>query len=249
MAAPGETTDVERRPDGSPEPSYIGKTKVLVVSPSTFTYVGAEVLAATLRGSGSRDLSLALSGGSTPGPIYEALADLPGIPWERIRIYFADERAVPPDDKASNYRLVRRALIDRAPIPARSVHRMEAERPDLDAAGESYERRLPPRLDVLVLGIGEDGHTASLFPGSPILEERVRRVAPARSPSPPTERLTITPPVIGSAGRIFLFARGRAKAGAVREALLGAADVSLCPARLARHGTWVLDTEAADRLS
>jgi 6-phosphogluconolactonase len=248
MAGPGETADVRRRTDGSLEPRWIGKTKILVASPSTFTSVGAEVLAATLRGSGSRDLSLALSGGSTPGPIYEELADLPGLPWKRTRIYFADERAVPPEDAASNYRLVRRVLIDRAPIPARSVHRMEAERPDLNEAAERYERQLPTRLDVLVLGIGEDGHTASLFPGSPNLTETVRRVAPARSPSPPTERLTITPLVIRSADSIFLFARGRTKASAVREALFGEDEVSRYPAQLARRGTWVLDTEAADQL-
>jgi 6-phosphogluconolactonase len=239
---------VKGQPDAAPEPRRVGRTDIHLVPSATFADAGAGVLAAALRGFGKRDLSLALSGGSTPGPIYEVLAACPDIPWERVRVFFADERAVPPNDPASNYRLVRRALIERVPIPARSVHRMEAERPDLDETAESYERRLPSRLDVLVLGIGEDGHTASLFPGSPNLRETARRVAPARSPSPPTERLTITPPVIHSAGRIFLFARGRAKADAVREALLGKADVSRCPARLARGGTWVVDTEAAAQL-
>ena len=239
---------MNQRPDAAPEPRRVGKTELHLVSPASFAEAGADVLAAALRGFRKRHLSVALSGGSTPGPIYEALAGLSGIPWERIGIYFADERAVPPDDPASNYRLVRGALIERVPIPARSVHRMEAERPDLDGAAESYERQLPSHLDVLVLGIGEDGHTASLFPGSPNLRETARRVAPARSPSLPTERLTITPPVVRSAGQIFLFARGRAKAGAVREALLGEADVSRCPARMARGGTWVVDTDAAAQL-
>jgi 6-phosphogluconolactonase len=239
---------VKGQPDAAPEPGRVGGTEIHLVPSATFADAGAGVLAAALRGFGKRDLSLALSGGSTPGPIYEALAACPDIPWERVRVFFADERAVLPDDPASNYRLVRDALLDRTPIPAGSVHRMEAERPDLDEAAGSYERQLPSRLDVLVLGIGEDGHTASLFPGSPNLGETVRRVAPARSPSPPTERLTITPPVVRSAGRIFLFARGRAKADAVREALQGEADVSRCPARLARGGTWVVDTEAAAQL-
>lgn len=219
-----------------------------MVPPPAFADAGAEVLAAALRGFGPHALSLALSGGSTPGPIYEALAELPGLPWERTGIYFADERAVPPDDPASNYHRVRGALIERAPVPAEAVHRMEAERPDLDEAAESYDRLLPARLDVLVLGIGADGHTASLFPGSPNLAETGRRVVPARSPIPPTERLTITPPVIRAAGRVVLFARGEAKADAVREALCGEDDASRCPARLARGGTWVVDTEAAARL-
>lgn len=239
---------MKQRPDAVPEARRVGRTKLHLVPTATFACTGADVLAAALRGFGKRDLSLALSGGSTPGPIYEALAAAPDIPWERIRVFFADERAVPPDDPASNYRLVRNALLDRTPIPAASVHRMEAERPDLNEAAESYERQLPWRVDVLVLGIGEDGHTASLFPGSPNLRETARRVAPARSPSPPTERLTITPAVVRSAGRLFLFARGRAKADSVREALLGKGDVSRCPARLARGGTWVVDTEAAAQL-
>jgi 6-phosphogluconolactonase len=239
---------VKRRPEAAPEQHRVGRTDLHLVPRANFADAGADVLATALRDFGKPDLSLALSGGSTPGPIYEALAGFPGIPWARIRIYFADERAVPPGDPASNYRLVRGALIDRVPIPAESVHRMEAERPDMDEAAASYERQLPSHLDILVLGIGEDGHTASLFPGSPNLAETARRVAPARSPSPPTERLTITPPVVRSASRIFLFARGRAKADAVREALLGETDASRCPARLARGGTWVVDTEAAAQL-
>jgi 6-phosphogluconolactonase len=239
---------VKQEPDAAPEPRRVGKTEIHLVPAATFVDRGVDVLAAALRGFGNRELSLALSGGSTPGPIYEALAACPDIAWERVRVFFADERAVPPDDPASNYRLVREALLDRLPIPAASVHRMEADRSDLKEAAEDYERQLPPRVDLLVLGIGEDGHTASLFPGSPNLRETVRRVAPARSPSPPTERLTITPPVVRSAGRIFLFARGRAKADSVRDALLGEVAVSRCPARLARGGTWVVDAEAAAQL-
>lgn len=219
-----------------------------MVPAARFADSGADVLAAALRRSGRTGLCLALSGGSTPAPIYEALAGIAGIPWGTVRFYFADERAVPPDDPASNYDLARRSLFDRVPIPPTSVHRMEAERPDLDEAAERYERLLPSRLDVLVLGIGEDGHTASLFPGSSGLEETARRVMPAESPLPPTGRLTITPVVIRSAATTILFARGGAKADAVRDALLGPADVTDCPARLARGGIWVLDAEAAARL-
>lgn len=221
---------------------------MIVVPPVAFADAGARVLAESLLAAGGAHPSVALSGGSTPGPVYEALAGLPGLPWEATRIYFADERAVAPDDPSSNYRLARRSLLDRVPIPAESVHRMEAERADLADAAERYERLLPPRLDVLVLGIGTDGHTASLFPRSSNLRESARRVAPAHSPSPPTRRLTITPPVVRSAARIILLARGRSKAHPVHEALLGRADIDDCPARLARGGTWVLDEEAAARL-
>lgn len=223
----------------------MGNATVLVLPSATFVEDAAHLLARALRDLGKGDLSLALSGGTTPGPIYAALAGCPGVPWERIRIFFADERAVPADDPASNYRLVRETLLERLPVPAAAVFRMEADRADLEEAAISYERLLPARLDVLVLGIGEDGHTASLFPGSPNLAEGSRRVTTARSPSPPTARLTITPPVLRSAGRILLIARSTAKAGAVQEALIGEAEPSSCPARLARGGTWVIDAEAA----
>lgn len=206
---------------------------------------GVEAIGAVLRGREGSELSLALSGGSTPGPIYRELGRVAEIPWHLIRIYFADERAVPPDDPASNYLLVRQSLLDGLRAPAAAVHRMEAERADLDAAAAAYERLLPKRLDLLVLGVGEDGHTASLFPGSPILSEEVGRVAPAESPAPPRRRLTITPAVVRAARTILVLARGRAKAGAVSRALRGSPDVSSCPARLARGGTWVVDREAA----
>ncbi len=150
-----------------------------------------------------------------------------------------------PDDPASNYGLIRRTLIDLLPEEARGVHRMEAERLDLDEAAARYDRSLPDTLDHLVLGIGDDGHTASLFPDSSILEEEVRRVAVAQSPVPPTARLTITPVVIRAARRVYVLARGREKAGPVARALLGEPDVSACPAQLARGGRWILDEEAA----
>lgn len=245
MAAPGATADVNRRPNAGPEPLRVGNTTVFVLPLATFVEDAAHLLAVALRDLEDGDRSLALSGGTTPGPIYAALARSAGVPWERIRIFFADERAVPAEDRASNYRLVRETLLERLPVPAAAVLRMEAERADLEEAAARYERLLPRRLDVLVLGIGEDGHTASLFPGSPALAEGTRRVTTARSPSPPTARLTVTPFVLRSARRIFLFARGPAKAAAVREALLGEVDVSSCPARLAGGGTWVIDAEAA----
>jgi len=204
-------------------------------------------LSATLR----ETCALCLAGGSTPRPAYEALAQPPlkaAIPWDRVRIFFGDERAVPPDHPDSNFRMVSKALLSRLGIPANNVHRMEADTDDLERAADRYAAGLPEALDVLVLGVGPDGHTASLFPGSPALGERTRRVVPARSPKPPERRLTITPPVIAAARRIVVLAAGQDKAGAVARALRGVGTPDEVPARLARDGVWFLDRAAASGL-
>jgi len=204
-------------------------------------------LAATLRGT----CALALAGGSTPRPVYETLAEpslARTIPWDRVRVYFGDERAVPPDHPDSNFRMAREALLARVPLDAGHVHRMEADAVDLESAASRYAARLPQALDVLVLGVGADGHTASLFPGSSALGERARRVVAATSPRPPARRLTVTPPVIASARRLVVLAAGADKAEAVARALTGSARPIDVPARLARDGVWFLDAAAAARL-
>jgi 6-phosphogluconolactonase len=196
--------------------------------------------------------ALALSGGTTPRPVYELLARPPvaaRIAWPSVEIFFGDERAVPPSDPASNYGMVAAALLGRVPVPATQVHRMEAERTDRDAAARDYERLLPERLDLLLLGMGADGHTASLFPGSPALEERRRRVLPATGPTPPRERLTITPPVIARARRVAVLVAGADKAAAVARALQGPARPGELPVQLAVHGVWFVEKEAAARLA
>jgi 6-phosphogluconolactonase len=196
---------------------------------------------------------LALSGGSTPRPVYALLAtaefrDL--IDWSRMHVYFSDERAVPPADPSSNYGMARATLLDYVPIPPEQVHPMEAARADLDAAAAEYDRHLPPALDVLLLGLGTDGHTASLFPASPALAERRRRVVVVNdSPKPPPVRITITPPVIESARSIVVVAAGAEKAEAVVRALARHADPLGVPAALAQRGLWFLDRAAAARLS
>jgi len=205
-------------------------------------------LGATLRGT----CALGLAGGSTPRPAYEALAQPPleaAIPWDRVQVFFGDERAVPPDHPDSNFRMVSETLLARVGIPAGSVHRMEADADDLERAADRYAALLPRALDVLVLGIGPDGHTASLFPGSPALRERTRRVVPARAPKPPERRLTITPPVIGAARRVLVLAAGEDKAQAVARALKAAARADDVPASLARDGVWFLDRAAARLLA
>ncbi|MFL5402074.1 MAG: 6-phosphogluconolactonase [Gemmatimonadales bacterium] len=165
--------------------------------------------------------ALALAGGRTPEPIYRELALGSNIDWQQVNVFFGDERAVPPDHPDSNYRMVHLALLSRVPIPSGQVHRMEAERPDREAAAQEYERALPPRLDILLLGMGPDGHTASLFPGSAALDERHRLVVPVVGPKPPAERLTITPPVIAAARKVAVIATGEDKAGMVARAIEG----------------------------
>src|SRR5207245_2651117 len=196
-----------------------------------------------------RGCALALSGGSTPRPAYERLAVEPAVPWPAVEIYFGDERAVPPTDPASNYRMAREALLDRVGLPSERVHRMEADDPDLEAAAARYAAMLSDRLDVLVLGMGPDGHTASLFPRSPALRETEKRVVPAISPVPPIHRLTITPPVIAAARRVAVITAGASKAPVVAEVLRGPWRPDELPAQLAREGTWLIDRAAAAALA
>jgi 6-phosphogluconolactonase len=192
--------------------------------------------------------SLALAGGTTPKATYEALAGLP-LDWSKIDVFFGDERCVPADHSDSNYKMAKSALFDRIEIPSQRIHRMQGELGDRDAAALAYEAALPERIDVIVLGIGEDAHTASLFPGSPALREETRRVLPVTGPKPPPERLSLTPPVLRAARMCLVLASGAGKAEPVRRALQGPIDVVQTPIQLARDGVWFLDPGAAASLS
>jgi 6-phosphogluconolactonase len=191
--------------------------------------------------------SLALAGGTTPKATYESLAGLP-LEWSLIDIFFGDERCVPADHADSNYRMAKAALFDRITIPTDCVHRMQGEHPDQEAAARAYEAELPPRLDVVVLGIGEDAHTASLFPGSPALLEQHRLVLPVIGPKPPPERLSLTPPALRAARLCLVLGAGAGKAEPVRRALKDPIDISSTPIQLAREGVWFLDQAAASAL-
>jgi 6-phosphogluconolactonase len=161
---------------------------------------------------------LALAGGETPRGCYERLARPPyvdGLPWPSVFIYWSDERQVPLDDPASNYAMAKAALLDHVPIPPQQVFPLVGDptpalrRVPPDAAGR-------PRFDVIHLGLGEDGHTASLFPGSPALQEAQALVAVVHdAPKPPPERLTLTLPVINAARAVLVMVQGAPK----REAL------------------------------
>ena len=190
--------------------------------------------------------SLALAGGTTPKATYESLAGLQ-LDWSLIDVFFGDERCVPADHAESNYRLAKAALFDRIAIPSERIHRMLGELADRDAAARAYEAELPGRLDVVVLGIGEDGHTASLFPGSPALHEQLRRVVPVIGPKPPPERLTLTPPVLTAARVCIVLASGAGKAEATRRAFSERIDLATTPIQLARDGVWFLDAAAASQ--
>ena len=193
-------------------------------------------------------VSLALAGGTTPRAVYEALAKISGIDWAKVIVFFGDERAVPPTHPDSNFSMAQSALFSRVALPAANIHRIPAEEPDLDAVARAYEAILPERISLMVLGIGEDGHTASLFPGSPALKERTRRVLPVIGPKPPPRRFSVTPPVIESAGTCIMLATGSGKAEPVRRALLDPVDIETTPSSLARGGLWILDHAAASLL-
>ncbi len=195
--------------------------------------------------------AVALAGGDTPRLVYERLAGDPyavRLSWRDVEIFFGDERAVPPGDRASNYLMAATSLLRRVPIPAVQVHRLEAERADRDAAARDYERILPERLDLLLLGMGVDGHTASLFPDSPALDERTRHVVPVTGPKPPAKRLTITPPVIAAARRVAVLVAGADKAATVARALQGPVRPRDLPVQLALGAVWFLDRDAGARL-
>lgn len=191
--------------------------------------------------------SLALAGGTTPKATYEALATLP-LDWSKIDVFFGDERCVPAEHADSNYRMAKAALFDRISIPSARIHRMRGELLDRDAAAREYENELPRQLDVVVLGVGEDAHTASLFPGASALSEATRRVLPVVGPKPPPERLSLTPPVLRDARLCVVLASGAGKAEPVRRAFNDPLDIVRTPIQLARDGLWFLDRDAASGL-
>jgi 6-phosphogluconolactonase len=177
--------------------------------------------------------TVALAGGSTPRRLYELLALEPWlgrVPWEKVHVFFGDERCVPPEHPDSNYRMTREALLDRVPLPPENVRRMEGERPAEEAA-RRYEAGLReffglatdelPRLDLVLLGLGPDGHTASLFPGTAALGERRRIVVANRVDKLGSDRLTLTVPALNASRRVVFLVSGAEKASVLHEVLDG----------------------------
>jgi 6-phosphogluconolactonase len=215
--------------------------------------------------------SVALSGGGTPQRLYELLAAPPFrecVPWERVHIFWGDERAVPPDHPGSNYHQAREALLEHVPLPPGNVHRVRGELGP-DAAARAYADELRaffgarwPAFDLLLLGLGDDGHTASLFPGSTLLttngsaalretEQPVLGLT-AQYQDRPARRVTLTPPAINAARNVFFLVSGATKAQTLWAVLYGPHQPDLFPAQVVRpadgHVLWLVDEEAASGL-
>ena len=192
---------------------------------------------------------LALSGGNTPRAVHAQLAVLGAdLAWNRVQITFGDERCVPPEHADSNFRMARETLLDVVPIPAGNVFRIRGEI-DPAIAAQEYEDKLAavaarfgePRYvhDLVLLGLGEDGHTASLFPGSPALDETARNVIPATGPKPPPQRITMTFPLLNAARHVAFLVTGEGKHALVEEIGGGNSDYPAARIR-ATPVTWIV---------
>ena len=203
-------------------------------------------------------VSICLSGGSTPQRLYQTLARAPyrdRMPWQRIHWFWGDERFVPSNDARSNYRMVREALLDRIAAPVGSVHTIPTDGATLDAAVVAYERELKqfyaaeelspgrPLFDVTLLGLGEDGHTASLIPGTPVLEERSRWVAAVAGVAPEA-RITLTYPALESSREVAFLVSGAAKREILARIREGSADVPAARIRPVGRLHWFVDRAA-----
>jgi 6-phosphogluconolactonase len=223
-------------------------------------FIGIAREATTSRGA----FRLALSGGSTPQALYNLLAQkdkAARVAWEQAHVYWSDERCVPPDDSQSNYRLAQDALLRHVPVPPEQVHRMrgedEPESAALDYAAELEQEfgESTPRFSLILLGMGEDGHTASLFPHSPVLQDTERTVAASYVEQLAAHRLTLTLRTLNAAEMIIFLVAGEAKAATLLKALdeSKAVEDGSLPARLVRPAEgellWLVDEAAASLIT
>jgi 6-phosphogluconolactonase len=208
--------------------------------------------------------SVALSGGSTPRAMYRLLAQAPlkeQVDWQNVHLFLGDERFVPPDDPASSLRMARETLLDHVPVPAENIYAVPTEGLTPEAAAQRYARTLlgffaphSPRFDLILLGMGPDGHTASLFPGQPAVTSPGDRLVLAvhGAPKPPPMRITMTYELINQAMNVVFLVTGSDKARAVASVLAGEADPVRYPAAGVRPANgrvqWLLDHAAAENL-
>jgi 6-phosphogluconolactonase len=209
--------------------------------------------------------AIALSGGSTPRRLYAVLATMPyrvKVPWDRVHFFWGDERHVPPDHPESNYRMAYEAMLSKAPVPPENIHRIRAEYPDAEKAAEDYEQELIrafgleqgelPEFDCVLLGMGQDGHTASLFPATEALEEQGRLVVANWVEEFSSHRITLPAPVLNNADLVLFLVKGEEKADTLKAVLEGEERPKKLPSQLIKpaHGRliWLVDEAAASRL-
>jgi 6-phosphogluconolactonase len=210
--------------------------------------------------------TLALSGGSTPKDVYALLADdaklRADFPWRDTYFFWGDERHVPPDHEESNYRMTNEAMLSKVPVPPANVFRIKAENPDAGAAARDYERelrkcfRLPapglPRLDIALMGMGSEGHTASLFPGTRALHEKKKLIVSNWVGKLYTDRITMTASLLNRARNVVFLVAGDDKAIALKAILEGKHEPDQLPAQLIHPAKgkliWLLDSSAAKYL-
>lgn len=235
---------------------------VVLPTPEAVAEAAADRIVAAARNAIRRRgrFRIALSGGSTPRPVYALLVAAPrvgAVDWSRVEWFWGDERCVPPDHPESNYGVARELLLDRLPgVAGRAIHRMPADAPDREREARGYQAEVarafgigpdaarPPAFDLVWLGMGRDGHTASLFPGSTALAERHRWVVATWAPAPAAWRMTVTLPIINAARTALFVVTGADKAGPLGAIRSGADDLPAARVR-ARSTLWLVDARAA----
>jgi 6-phosphogluconolactonase len=223
--------------------------RVLPNAGALFRAAAEELVRVAAEAAGARGtFSVALSGGSTSKGLYALLASDPAlsaaVPWDRTHVFWGDERHVPPDHPDSNYRMVNEALLSKVPIPRANVHRIAGEDPDSGRAAAAYEEELRrhfrlapgqlPRFDLVLLGLGPEAHTASLFPGTAALDEAARLAVPTWIGRLFTDRITLTAPVFNAAANVAFLVAGEDKALALKAVLDGPYEPRQLPAQLIR---------------
>jgi 6-phosphogluconolactonase len=237
---------------------------ILKTAAELFEVAAAEFAAQANQGVRDKGrFAVALSGGSTPRALYSLLATKSNIPWDKICFFWGDERHVPPDNPESNYRMANESLLSKVPVPPANVFRVLAENPDAGAAASAYEQTIQsffhldaanpfPNFDLILLGIGPDGHTASLFPGTKALLEQSRLVVANLVDKLNTDRITLTYPVLNAAHCVLFLVSGLDKAPALQEVLEGTGAVETYPAKGVRPEegrlVWIADRAAASML-
>lgn len=240
--------------------------RTLTTPQELFAAAAEEVVRAASEAVAERGrFTIALSGGSTPKSLFNLLATNARtvLPWDRMFFFWGDERHVPPTDPDSNYKMAEETMLSKIPVAAGNVFRIAAENPDAAAAADTYEKTLQkffalepgqfPRFDLILLGMGPDGHTASLFPGSAGLQEKSRLVIANWVEKFKTSRLTFTLPVLNAAACVTFLVSGTDKAPALHAVLEGDAPGEQYPSKLVRPVDgkliWLIDRAAASELS